>query len=187
MASSRLRKAFKYPEPSEDSPDELDEEHQESLISSLQTEDAQRSSLYRNLFLSIPLIATLYFTYAFLLASPNAQQRLLALLSITSLLCTGYILQFLPVQGPERKGKKPIYQIDAARGPVERYLVYLNAALAGLLVLVSVVSWGKGLREQAWKEALPGIVMCLTLLVRQLLAPLDLEELQRAKYEYKGA
>nr|POE82263.1 hypothetical protein CFP56_67027 [Quercus suber] len=187
MATSRLRRAIQYPEENEDSPDELDEEHQESLIAALQRADAQKSSLYRKLFLSIPLAAALFFVYALLFTSRTAQQRLLALLSVTSLLSTSYILQYLPVQTPDRKGKKPVYQLEAARGPVERYIVYLNAALAGLLVLVSAVSWWKGLRERAWKEALPGIVMGLTMVVRELLAPLDLEDLQRAKYDYKGA
>ena len=31
------------------------------------------------------------------------------------------------------------------------------------------------------------VILGLTLFVRQQLAPLDLEELQRARYEYKGA
>nr|POF16378.1 hypothetical protein CFP56_23896 [Quercus suber] len=186
MATSRLRRAFQYPEEHEDSPDELDEEHQESLIAALQAADAQKSSLYRKLFLSIPLTAAIYFTYTLLFASRTAQQRLLALLSVTSLLSTSYVLQYLPVQTPDRKGKRAVYQLEAAKSPVERYLVCLNAALAGLLVLVSAVSWWKGLREQAWKEALPGIIMGLSMVVRELLAPLDLEDLQKAKYDYKA-
>ena len=112
----------------------------------------------------------------------------------------------MPIEAPERKGKRAVYRVEADRGPVERYLVYLNAGLAGLLLLAAGVSWGKGLAGEAWREALPGseswlcaliglgeeltsatVIFGLTMFVRQQLAPLDLEELQKARYEYKGA
>lgn len=187
MASTRVRKAFKYPSDEEDEPDDLDEEHQEKLISELQTQDAQRNELYRKLFIAIPLIAALFFIYTFLFNSASAQKRLLSLLALTSLVCTAYILHFQPLEAPQRKGKIPMYQLDAAKGPIEKYLAHLNAGLAGLLLLAAGLDWSRGAQENAFREALPMIIFGLTMFVRQQLAPLDLEELQKAKYDYKGA
>lgn len=154
MATTRLRKTFHYPSDSDSGADELDEEHQEKLIDSFQAEDALKNELYRNAFLSIPIISALFFLYIFVIAS-TARQRLIALLSISSLISTAYILKFLPIEAPERKGKRPIYQVEADKGPVERYMVYLNAVLAGLLLLAAALSWRKGLGDDAWREALP--------------------------------
>lgn len=186
-AATRLRTAFRYPSEDDSDPDELDEEHQEQLISDLQAEDARKNDLYRKVFLAVPLIGALFFLYTLFFNSATAQQVLAAVLSVSSLLCTAYILHFMPLGAPERKGKRPIYQLQAAKGPVEKYLVHLNAALAGLLLLAAAVSWRKGAGEDAWREALPAIVLAMTVFARQQLAPLDLEELQKAKYDYKGA
>lgn len=154
MATTRLRKTFHYPSDSDSEPDELDEEHQERLIATFQAEDAQKNELYRNAFLSIPLISALFFLYTFIIAS-TARQRMIALLSVSSMISTAYILKFMPIEAPDRKGKRPVYQIEAGKGPVERYMVYLNAALAGLLLLAAALSWRKGLGHDAWREALP--------------------------------
>ncbi|KAK5171448.1 uncharacterized protein LTR77_004592 [Saxophila tyrrhenica] len=188
MAITRLRKAFRYPSESDsdNEPDELDEEHQERLISDLQAQDAQKNELYRTAFVAISTLAWVFFMYTFVVAS-TARQRLIALLSLSSLGCTAYVLYFMPIEKPDRKGKKPVYQVEAEKSPVEKYLVYLNAALAGLLLLAATLSWRKGLGDDAWREALPAVILGLTLFVRQQLAPLDLEDLQKARYEYKGA
>lgn len=187
MASARLRKAFKYPTDDESEPDELDEEHQEKLIAALQAEDAQKNELYRKAFLAIPVAGGAVFIYTVLFESTTAQQRLIAVLSLFSLACTAYILHFMPLRAPERKGKKPVYQVDAEKGPLERYLIYLNGALAALLLVTSMVSWRKGDGGTAWRQALPAIIYGLTMVVRQQLAPMDFEDLQKAKYNYKGA
>lgn len=204
MATTRLRKTLQYPTDSDhESDDELDEEHQERLIADLKAEDARSNRIYRAGFLCIPLLGGLFFVYSFSTAS-TIRQRLIASLSLSSLLCTGYILHFMPIEAPDRKGKRPVYQVDAGKTPVEKYLIWLNAALAGVLLLAAAVSWRKGVKQDAWREALPAsesnrtlshlhaltnvaVIFGLTMSVRQQLAPLDLEELQKAKYEYKGA
>ncbi|USW58479.1 hypothetical protein Slin15195_G117980 [Septoria linicola] len=186
MAAARLRKTFRFPTENDDEPGDLDEEHQEKLIADLEAEDTAKNELYRQAFLSIPLLGMLVFVYTFLIAS-TARQRLIAILGISSLACTGYILHFQPLERPERKGKKPVYQVEAEKGPVDRYLVYLNAGLALLLELDAFVSWRQGRVDDAWRESLPAIIMALTMFARQQLAPLDLEDLQKARYELKGA
>ena len=156
MATTRLRKAFRYPSESDsdNEPDELDEEHQEKLIATFQAEDAQKSNLYRHAFVSIPLISALFFLYTFIVAS-NTRQRLIALLSVSSMISSAYISTFMPIESPARKGKRPVYQVEAAKGPVERYMILLNASLVGLLLVAAALSWRKGFNDDAWREALP--------------------------------
>jgi hypothetical protein len=193
-AASRLRSAFRYPSDSDDSdpssPFELDEEHQERLIESLASEDAAKTSLYRNLFLAIPGSGALFFLYSFLVLAGSARERLFALLALSSLVGTGYILRFVPVkrESERKKGKRALYQVEADRGgPIERYLVVILGVLVGLLQLAAVVSWVKGDREKAYRESLPAVIFVLTMVVRLQLRPLDMEELQRSRYEFKGA
>lgn len=182
-----LRRTFKYPSESPtSSDDELDEEHQERLIQTLRVEDAAKNTLYRRLFLALPLLSALFYLYAFVTAS-LARQRLIALLSLSSLACTGYILEFMPLETPDHKGKRAVWRVEAAKGPLEHFLVWLNAGLVGLLELAAVLSWRRGGLEDAWRESLAGIVFTLAMFARWQLAPLDFEELQRARYELKGA
>jgi len=155
MASTRLRKTFRYPSESDSEPDELDEEHQEALLTSLKAQDDAKNDLYRKLYLSIPILAAFYFFTAIFTAT-SPRKRLLALLSISSLVSTSYILHFLPIQTPGRKGKRPIYQVEAESTPVERYILRLDAGLASLIFLAALASWRRGATEDAWKEALPG-------------------------------
>ncbi|KAK5110711.1 hypothetical protein LTR62_005588 [Meristemomyces frigidus] len=194
MAPSRLRKTFHFPSSADSGsdPEDLDEEHQERLIHQLATSDAERNELYRRLFALVPGLGVLFFIYtALFAASMKAQHRVLAVLGATSLCVTGYVLLFMPVERPSRrKGKMALYKVErmeVAKGPVKAYLIYLNAALAGVLLLAALLSTRKEAYEEAWRLALPSIVLGLTLVVRRLLAPLDLEELQRAQYDYKGA
>ncbi|KAF2479870.1 hypothetical protein BDY17DRAFT_27773 [Neohortaea acidophila] len=160
MTTTRLRKAIHYPSSDSDEGDHIDEEHQERLITTLQTEDARKTHLYRTLFLAIPLLSLLYATYHLLSPSTSARNKLLSLLSVSSLACTAYHLHFMPSAPPDRKGKKAVYKVEMERGPVERYLVLLNAVLAGVLGLAAWVSWRRGWVEDAWREALPGSEYC---------------------------
>lgn len=161
MATTRLRKAFRYPSESDDEnePDELDEEHQERLIADFQAQDAEKNDLYRKLFLIIPSLGAVFLLYTFIMAS-TARERLISVMSLSSLTCTAYILHYMPIKAPEKKGKRPIYQVEAEKSPVEKYLVHMNAALAGLLLIAAGLSWQKALREAAWREALPASTYC---------------------------
>lgn len=155
MATARLRKTFHYPSDSESASEDLDEEHQEALLTSLASRDATQSTLYRNLFLPILLLPALYFLATIFQTSP-IRQKCFAFLSISSLLCTAYVLYFMPVKAPDRKGKRAVWRVEAEEGPVGRYLVALNAVLAGVIMVSSAGSWRKGAMEDAWREALPG-------------------------------
>lgn len=189
-AASRLRKAFRYPSEDDDAHelDELDEEHQEQLITNLQQEDAAKNALYRKLFLAIPLAGALLFLPSLFSFDSTARQRMLAITGLSSMGCTAYTLLYQAIESPVAKGKKALYRIEAEKGPLERYLVPAHAALLALQQLGAFVGWWTGApAAEVYLQSLPLIIFGLAMFVRQQLAPLDLEELQKARYELKGA
>lgn len=102
MATTRLRKTFKYPSEDEasDSRDDLDEEEQEQLISSLQSQSQSSNALYTIVFTLLPLlISPLYFYHMALSGTTPARLKLLCLLSLTSLLASSFSMFFLSTLG----------------------------------------------------------------------------------------
>ncbi|KAF4977707.1 hypothetical protein FZEAL_5801 [Fusarium zealandicum] len=93
-STARLRRTFQYSE--EDStdsqPEAMDEEEQEDLIGRLAAENAARDAQFRRLLFALPLLATIPYLPA-LIRPPTT---LLALLSITSLSSTAYLLHHQP-------------------------------------------------------------------------------------------
>jgi hypothetical protein len=91
--------------------------------------------------------------------------------------------------------------------PREQYLIISGATLAGILVVQSLETWWGERGEMDWGVVVPAgefaftslvlttsdltyrfaVVYFLTLFVRQQLAPVDLDELRKARYELKGA
>ncbi|KAK7423916.1 hypothetical protein QQX98_000788 [Neonectria punicea] len=92
--TARLRRTFQYPdEDSTDSqPEALDEQEQEDLIEALAAENAARDANFRRLLVAIPIVATIPYIPSLLRPSTT----LLALLSLTSLLSTAYLLHDQP-------------------------------------------------------------------------------------------
>ncbi|RSL67218.1 hypothetical protein CEP54_003349 [Fusarium duplospermum] len=92
--TARLRRTFHYPEEdSNDSqPEALDEQEQEDLIERLVEENAARNAQFRRLLLALPLLATIPYLPALI----NPRTALLALLSLTSLFSTAYLLHHQP-------------------------------------------------------------------------------------------
>ncbi|KAI5458107.1 hypothetical protein BGZ63DRAFT_407412 [Mariannaea sp. PMI_226] len=92
--SARLRRTFHYPE--EDStdsqPEALDEQEQDELIELLAAENAARDLQFRRLLLAIPLLATVPYIPSLF----HPATTLLALLSLTSLCSTAYLLHHQP-------------------------------------------------------------------------------------------
>ncbi|KAK3490640.1 uncharacterized protein B0T23DRAFT_382177 [Neurospora hispaniola] len=117
-ASARLRKTFRYP--SEDEADDenalevMDEQEQESLITTLTTQNSQRNSQFRSLLLLIPAIASVpYLLVLFLSPSSSSSSPshsplhgqtktstktsvIFSLLALTSLAATTFITVKLP-------------------------------------------------------------------------------------------
>ncbi|KAG6100352.1 hypothetical protein E4U30_004794 [Claviceps sp. LM220 group G6] len=88
---TRLRRTFRYPDDSS-VPETLDEQEQESLISDLSAQNALQNHHFTRLLLLLPLATTI--PYLPLLFRPR--DAVIALLSLTSLLSTTYLLYILP-------------------------------------------------------------------------------------------
>jgi hypothetical protein len=213
MATTRLRRTFAYPTESDsDDPPDLDEEHQEALLTDLQTQDEATSTLYRHFFLALPVLTSLAYIPT-LFTAQNATQTFTALLAIIVPALAAWVLYAYLIRSPGRHG---LSSLDVGSGqseasgdvkPREWYLIVFGASLAGILVLQSLGTWWAGKGEEDWGVVVPAgecafmlwvlttadltllnaVVYFLTLFVRQQLAPVDLDELRKARYELKGA
>lgn len=158
MATTRLRRTFHYPHDSDsDDPPDLDEEHQEALLTSLQTADEQTSALYRNLFLVLPTLTALAYVPT-LFSATTAAQTFVALLSVVVPALAAYMLYCYPIKAPGRHGVKSLY-VTSGRGgvvkPMKRYLIVLGASLSAMLGLVGGVAWWEGKGPEEWSAGVP--------------------------------
>ncbi|KAF2809547.1 uncharacterized protein BDZ99DRAFT_571345 [Mytilinidion resinicola] len=200
MATARLRHAFRYPteSDSDEPPEGIDEQEQETLITHLSTTDATQTLLYTRLLLSLPLTPTLLYLPT-LLRPTSLSSWLSALFTITSLLAAAYILYYLPLP-PASSAPKPPRQRNQnpnphahldiegeSESPLRRYIVYLNGTLVVVLALRELSS-GRGWREgMAGGGYVPGFVYGVVLFARTQLRAVDVGVLEGLRYRYKGA
>jgi len=158
MATTRLRRTFHYPSDSDDPPD-LDEEHQETLLQDLETADKKTSTLYRNLFLALPALITLY-----AILNPNightrlgrppatATALFLTLLQIAVPVLAGWVLYYHPITEPRSSGGLMSFDAFSGKGSggttqpgdvksKARRLIVLGLSLSGLLVIAAKMKW----------------------------------------------
>ncbi|KAK5997817.1 hypothetical protein PT974_00179 [Cladobotryum mycophilum] len=166
--STRLRRTFHYPDDDSDSdsqPEAMDEQEQDQFIQTLSQENALRNEQFSRFLLLLPLATTA--AYIRPLLRPGT--AVFALLSITSLLVTAFLLYRLPATEtgivpldtwahsssssnnstarrntfPSRAGLRGMagrgLPIGAGRSPLEKYLPYMNLALTVLLMLMGLV------------------------------------------------
>ncbi|KAK6007855.1 hypothetical protein QM012_004669 [Aureobasidium pullulans] len=208
--AARLRKTFHYPADDADSDnsdrEELDEQEQELLIEDLAKRDLDNTIFYRRAFATLPVVAAL--TYLPVLYSAETFRHvLLALLSLTTLGGTIYILFYLsPAPVAVDSSRLSTAMIDS-RGPLDVALPWLNAALSAVLALSGVLAWKRDLVDEAWRAFLPGgpsrlasepipsfandclcvAIFLVTMYARSQFVPLDVASLKRLRYNYKGA
>lgn len=161
MATARLRRTFHYPTDSDsDDPPDLDEEHQETLLTTLQSQDEATNTLYRHLFLALPILTSLSYIPTLFTAS-DATSTFLALLSIAAPALGAYVLYFHPIQVPGKHGLRSLYfgsgRSEAPGGvkPQARHLIVFGASLAGMLLLQTAAKWLEGEGEGHVWAALP--------------------------------
>jgi len=147
MATTRLRRTFAYPTESDsDDPPDLDEEHQEQLLTALQTQDEATSTLYRHLFLALPVLTSLAYIPSFAWAS-GATETFVALLSVFVPALAAWILYAYPITVPGNHGLRSLY-FSSGRGktpggvkPPVRHLIVFGATLAVMLLLQTGLPW----------------------------------------------
>ncbi|PYH97755.1 hypothetical protein BO71DRAFT_317908 [Aspergillus ellipticus CBS 707.79] len=191
MASIRLRKAFHYPNDSDDdehSREELDEEEQDRMIDQLKMLNNRRNSKYSVFFAAIPFLSSFTNVPPILSESSSLCERCLSFVSILSLLATAYTMKFLPFHRPDSRGKIPIMAVDA-RTRVQWCLLPMNAIICTLLALTYALcpraeSW---LIIQPITYLVPGAMFVAVLIARKVMLSVDLKELEDLRYTYKGA
>ncbi|TIA14996.1 hypothetical protein D6C80_05430 [Aureobasidium pullulans] len=188
--ATRLRKTFRYPVEDANSDDsdreELDEQEQETIIVDLAKRDLDNTIFYRRAFVALPATAALI--YLPVLFAPEAFRHvLLALLSLTALAGTVYILLCVPSAPAAVDSTRLSAAMIDGRGPLDIALPWLNAVLSAVLALTGVLAWRRDLVDEAWRAFLPGAIFLVTMYARSQLVPLDVASLERLKYNYKGA
>jgi hypothetical protein len=159
MATIRLRRTFHYPSDSDDPPD-LDEEHQETLLQDLETTDQKTSTLYRRLFLAVPVLTVLHSMLNLNInhnpAGPDtstAASLFLTLLQITVPVLAAWILHRHPITVPaENQGLiKSLYASSSSSGKSTqqtetaksnaRRLTNLGLGLSAVLAIAAGAKW----------------------------------------------
>ncbi|KAK1761322.1 hypothetical protein QBC47DRAFT_25991 [Echria macrotheca] len=201
--TARLRRTFRYPaDEDEDSdgsiPDVMDEEEQETLITSLAQKNAHQNKQIHTTLLLIPLLATL----PFLFSLPRTPQ--LSILSITSLLTQSYLTYILPptMTGLSFVDSSPSSSSSWVRGgrtggfggEKTGYIAILNLVLGVVVAFAGFVKrdrYGGGGGWGGWvvaPENLPLLVQVLGIGVRRVMGSVDpAVELGGLRYGYKGA
>ncbi|KAI4763860.1 hypothetical protein E4T52_04206 [Aureobasidium sp. EXF-3400] len=188
--ATRLRKTFHYPTEDVGSDDsdreELDEQEQETIIEDLAKRDLDNTIFYRRAFVALPAAAALIYLPV-LFSAEAFRHVLLALLSLTSLGVTVYILLYVHSAPAAVDSSNLSAAMIDSRGPLDIALPWLDAALTAVLALSGVLAWKRDLVNEAWRAFLPAAIFLVTMYARSQLVPLDVASLERLKYNYKGA
>lgn len=156
--AARLRKTFHYP--TEDTVDddsdreELDEQEQETIIEDLAKRDLDNTIFYRRAFVALPATAALIYLPV-LFSIESFRHVLLALLSLTSLGVTVYIMLYVHSAPAAVDSSSLSASMIDSRGPLDIALPWLNAALTAVLALSGVLAWKRDLLDEAWRAFLP--------------------------------
>ncbi|KAJ5134062.1 hypothetical protein N7476_002717 [Penicillium atrosanguineum] len=181
----RLRKAFRYPDESEDEREELDEEQQERVIQQLQCQNEARNAQYSMIFTGIPLVSTTIFIPSILSASTFGE-AFLSLLGILSLVGSAYTMRHAPLY-PDRKGKKPLLADDERLTWLLSALVPVNGAVCLVLMAYFFIEAGSSYTIRPVLYLIPSAILAVILLAREMMLSVDLSTLKALQYEYKGA
>lgn len=212
---------------------------QETLIHTLAEQNASTNQQYQILLLALPILSSI----PYILALFRPSTLLIALLGLTSLTSTVYLLFSLPItetgiplldawarSGPTGSGDDDNDDTSAIasgsgagpsglgtlnqrrrrrrtnslsyvvpKSPLEKHLPYLNIGLCLILILSGVLAKRAGAEDDGERHHshqfgwlglgnLPAIVYGVVMIAKMVMATVDPEkELQKLKYEYKGA
>ncbi|KAK8862929.1 hypothetical protein PGQ11_009164 [Apiospora arundinis] len=216
-AAARLRRTFVHPDNDDVNElleqEALDEQEQEQLIESLAAQNRARNSQFRLFLLALPILSTV--PYLISLVQPGKLNTLVAMLALTSLGSTAWMLHALPpgetgipaldrwvkgISGQSGGGNvakrrdssstSAMLGVMQRKSPLEVFMPYLNAGLCCVLILTGFVS--KAHAPQQWGHVglgnLPAVVYAVVLLAKMVMGSVDPEEeLGALKYDYKGA
>ncbi|CRG85540.1 hypothetical protein PISL3812_02592 [Talaromyces islandicus] len=193
--AATLRKTFRYPDDDHDQdPDnrqELDEEEQDKLIQELSAKNDAQNAFYHLVFTIVPLVAIVAYIPAIFSSSLTTGTRFTCIICILSLSTTAYMMKVGPFDLKERRlGEPGVLAVQEGKLDPRGYLIYINTAMCVLLFLKSwYTSSGQGHddHQQFILDILPGVVLGAVVIASRSLIEVDIGELQKLRYEYKGA
>jgi hypothetical protein len=143
------------------------------------------AGISQNAFLVLPLLSILLY-----LPSLTTSTLTTHVLAITSLLSSAYATHILPTKASAQRSKTPSAlgrYTSPSDSPLRKYIDHLNAGVCVILALQAVRAKQKGLTDEVWLAVLPSFVFLLLFLARMQLRPVDVGELEKLRYGYKGA
>ncbi|EZF33678.1 hypothetical protein TMEN_6647 [Trichophyton mentagrophytes] len=190
MASTRLRKTFKYPDSDgdDDARPELDDQEQEALIESLRKDNETANAFYQLVLAVIPCVASCIFIPTIISFNSVFYDRASAFLGAASLLWTAYYMKYTPLPQSEFRGRHSISLSEEKEDPISRYTVIVNAVISLFLALSGFLRFQKD-PGNAYHVlyVLPAVALFTIVAARRTMVSVDLDELERLRYEYKGA
>ncbi|PLN75572.1 hypothetical protein BDW42DRAFT_34855 [Aspergillus taichungensis] len=210
MAYPRLRKTFRYPDDSdgdEHGRAELDDEgwfhnlsdvylpgvfndrstEQESVLDQLRTQIDQRNAEYSNMFAIVPLLSTILFLPQLLAGSSRVLELLLSLLGIASLITTAYIMKYMPLRKTDSRHTQATLKSETPRS-IPESLFLANIIVSGLLsISYFFLQMDSSLNRRQITYVIPGVMLVIVFVVRRLMVSVNIEELEKLRYDYKGA
>ncbi|KAI9712934.1 MAG: hypothetical protein M1828_001493 [Chrysothrix sp. TS-e1954] len=209
MAAARLRQGFRFPDDdhhsteASESAQALDEQEQDTVISTLASNDSEANRIYRSIFLVISGLFVLGYA-GYLCSAPSRTSGRGSfdwLFSVFTLLSC--VISFLGIYnirtgrtavegGPVGKLEQTINGFFEKRPPLRTFVVksrrnvtWINLALLGTIVLSALVA-PDGI--STWYHISPATLAFIMLFVgRRELQPMDVHSLEKLKYNYKGA
>lgn len=194
QAQTRLRKTFKYPTDDDHTAlDDLDEQQQEDLITSLRATSSKSDFQYKLIFTLLPVVAILPFLFTL-----TAARFVSSLLCIANLVCSAYTMYLVPPETTVRKAAQSWwmpFQWPEKREVwyVSQILQWINLGMSAVCLLGSWVQWKVYGDEDGGVYAvlmlLPMVVLCVVGTVRQGMEDVrrGVGELEGLKYDLKGA
>lgn len=166
MATTRLRRTFHYPSDSDEPPD-LDEEHQEELLTDLKTQDDAANTLYRHIFLAFPVFVSLVYLPG-VFTSTDAIALLLALVKVFLPGLAAFMLYFHPIL---QSGQPKLHSLlansqrDSTSSQTGIYVILSGTGLASLLAILALQRWYMGVLHEAIWTGLPSsmshVILCM--------------------------
>lgn len=154
----------------------LDEQEQEEVIGTLERENRAADKSFRLVVSGLCMVPTVAFA-----ALVNSKNLLCHLLALSSLVMTAFTLLYLPDEA-----------LDALDGPLATYMPTLNAALAGVVVVLGHVRLQGSpgfLASASQLTILPLIMVTLSAIIRWSSASTarSIRSLEKKRYRLKGA
>ncbi|KAK2748697.1 hypothetical protein FQN57_000278 [Myotisia sp. PD_48] len=192
MQPARLRKAFRYPDSpiEEDQREDLDDQEQEALIERFHGENERQNTLYLFILFLMPCLATIAYIPTILSSTSSFKDRLASMLAFCSLVSTAVYVKYGPISQYGRKQAKPdpMLNLKLQTNPMGEYILWANGVIC---LVVAVVGYSASQDEmnnhQYMLYLIPLILLISVVFAHNSMASVDVEELARLRYVYKGA